>query len=82
MSVGGNILSLLSLLALKVGRETPTMVLMERRDDEDEEGDWCVVAFGETAEEDYFTAKTDEGEEGRGHFRLFKFFMREVCRDW
>lgn len=57
------------------------MVLMGRRDEGKEERDWYVVEFGETAEEVY-RAKKDEVEEGRGNFRLFQFFMREVYGDW
>lgn len=55
-----------------------TAVLMQRCDEDEAEGGWRVAGFGDTAEEDYLTAKADESEEERGNLVLFKFFKMEL----
>lgn len=62
----------------KVERKTLTAVLMQRCDEDEAEGGWRVAGFGDTAEEDYLTAKADEAEEDRGNLVLFKFFKMEL----
>lgn len=59
-------------------RKTLTAVLMQRCDEDEAEGGWRVAGFGDTAEEDYLTAKADESEEERGNLVLFKFFKMEL----
>ncbi|CAB1111260.1 unnamed protein product [Ectocarpus sp. CCAP 1310/34] len=61
-----------------VERKTLTAVLMQRCDEDEAEGGWRVAGFGDTAEEDYLTAKADEAEEDRGSLVLFKFFKMEL----
>lgn len=51
---------------------------MQRCDEDEAEGGWRVAGFGDTAEEDYLTAKADEAEEDRGSLVLFKFFKMEL----
>lgn len=51
---------------------------MQRCDEDEAEGGWRVAGFGDTAEEDYLTAKADEAEEDRGNLVLFKFFKMEL----
>lgn len=65
-------------LVVQVERKTLTAVLMQRCEEDESEGGWRVVGFGDTAEEDYLTAKADEADEDRGNLVLFKFFKMEL----
>ncbi|CAM9758574.1 unnamed protein product, partial [Discosporangium mesarthrocarpum] len=60
-----------------VERKTLTAVLMQKVDEAEAEGGWMVVGFGDTAEEDYLTAKAGETEDSDG-LVLFKFFKMEL----
>lgn len=75
-----NILSVTGMIFVRVQveRKTLTAVLMQRCDEDEAEGGWRVAGFGDTAEEDYLTAKADEAEEDRGSLVLFKFFKMEL----
>ncbi|CAM9842504.1 unnamed protein product [Choristocarpus tenellus] len=60
-----------------VERKTLTAVLMQRVSESRSDGGWEVVGFGDTAEEDYLTAKAEDMDDNE-NLVLFKFFKMEL----
>ncbi|CAB1106382.1 unnamed protein product [Ectocarpus sp. CCAP 1310/34] len=60
-----------------VERKTATAVLLRRSSEN--RGGWCMVTFGDGAEQEYLDARNGDGE-AAGNLALFKYFKMELFK--